>query len=133
VRPEQAYKTLDKGYTFRAVGVAPFGQHGKEQGKGDPLIYHAQHEDVDVRPPELPVGAIDCQLHLVAFGQKREHQLCHQIRVERETGHETLDAPEGGIGGSGMVEGIGQLVEGNGTHLAERAYEKRDQLYPCQI
>jgi len=130
---EQVHKALDKCNALLAIGVSPFGQHAKEQRKGHALVNYTEHEDVDVRLPELPVGAVDGQFDLVAFGQQGEDEPGHQVAVQGETGHETLDTPERGIRSRGVVEGIGQLVEGHGAYLAKRANEKRDQLYPCQV
>jgi len=40
MRAEQADEALDKRDALRAVGVAPFGRHGKEQRKGRSPVYH---------------------------------------------------------------------------------------------
>jgi hypothetical protein len=64
---EEPYKTFDQVYSFLAVGVPPLVEHGKEQWKHHPLIDRPQHEDIDVRFPELPIGAVDGQLYLITL------------------------------------------------------------------
>jgi hypothetical protein len=61
---------------------------------GDPIIDHAQHENIDVEAPELPIGAVDGQPEVFPLGQQVENQQGKRIRIQDKRGYEALDAPQ---------------------------------------
>ena len=81
VRSEKTDEPLHDFPSFHPVGISPFWEKTENQRKGNPFVCHAQHEDIDVEVPELPVGTVHAQHKFRLYGQQRENQAGDNVEV----------------------------------------------------
>ena len=111
VRAEKADVALQQGDSLLRVGVPSLGQHGEHQRIGDPFMGDGQHEDVDDRLPELPVGAVNGQRSAPRARQEPVKEAGDEVLAEVKFRKEPLDSPQTRLCFRRRVETVGQQAE----------------------
>ena len=133
VRSEKSDEPLHDYLTFLLIGIPPFGKKVENQRKGNPFVCHAQHKDIDVGLPELPVGAVHAQHQFSLDRKQRENHAGDDVEVKNILGEESLKPSEVGIPVNGCRHRAGQFMETDHLHDTQRVKEKRHELYARQI
>src|SRR5256714_13649192 len=86
--PEQAPELIEQGAPLGSRGAAFLFKDRPQHGEGRATISDAQHEDVQGRLSEIPVGAIQCQHkrrgHAQQLEDKRRHAPIRQFKEAEE-------------------------------------------------
>lgn len=102
-----------------APGIAALGglgQNAPGDGQSDSIENGADHQDVDVGPAELPVGAVHGQHPTVGrLRGEGEHQCSDTSCRKRTGGEESLETPVNRPGLCGSVGVLGEPHERNGA------------------
>lgn len=69
---EKINEPLHKEFALLPIGVAPFRKKFEKQRERNSSVSYAEHEDVDVRFPEFPVGTIHGKRDFVSCWQEAE-------------------------------------------------------------
>ena len=132
-RSEKTDKTFHNLLAFFPVGVATFREKTEYQREGNPFIGDAQHKNVDIELPELPVGAIHAEHKTGLDGKQRENHTGYDVKVKNILGKESLEPSEVGILVDSRRHRIGQFVEADSLHHTECMEQQRHKFYACQI
>lgn len=133
VLSEKADEALHDFLSLLPVGIATFREEVENQREGNPLVCHAQHQYVDVKLPELPVGTVHAQHEFCLDRKQRENHAGDNIEVKNILGEESLKPSEIGVLVYGCRHRIGKFVETDCLHHTQRVKEHRHKLYACQI
>lgn len=130
---EQSDKAFNDSLAFLPVGVPFLGQKTEHQWEGNPLVSHAEYEDVDVEIPKLPVCAVHAQHQSGLDGKQREYHPCHKVKVEGVLGYEPLDASKVGIPFNRGRHCRRKFMEAYGLHHTQGMEHESHKLYAGQI
>lgn len=130
---EKFDEPLHQGFPFLPVGIATFVQKFEQQRKCDTLIANAEHEDVYVGFPELPVGPVHSENHVLADRKKAENHFGYQVEVEGILGKESLEPAHVGVAFHGCGHRSRKFVKADGLDHTEGMDDKCHQLYAGEI
>ena len=133
VRSKKEDEPLHDFLSLFPIGISPFGEQAENQRKGNPFVCYAQHKDIDVEVPELPVGAVHAQHKPRLDWEQSENHTCDNIKVKNILGEESLKPSEIGILFDRCRHGVRQLMEADSLYDAERMEKIRHELYTRQI
>lgn len=132
-RSEKTDKTFHNLLAFLPVGVATFREKTEYQREGNPFIGDAQHKNVDIELPELPVGAIHAECKTGLDGKQRENHTGYDVKVKNIPGKESLEPSEVGVLVDSRRHRISQFVKADSLHHTECIEQQRHKFYACQI
>lgn len=132
-RSEKTDKTFHNLLAFFPVGVATFREKTEYQREGNPFIGDAQHKNVDIELPELPVGAIHAEYKTALDGKQRENHTGYDVKVKNILGKESLEPSEVGVLVDSRRHRISQFVKADSLHHTECMEQQRHKFYACQI
>lgn len=130
---ENVDKPLYDGFTFHPIGVSQFVQKPEQQRESNPSVGYPQHEDVDIRLSEFPVGTVHGKDYLLSDREEAENHPCYKVKIESVSRKEALKPANVGIPFHGCRHGCGQLVETDSLDNAKGVDFVCHQLYACQI
>lgn len=130
---EQPDETFNDCLALFPIGVPFLGQEAEHQRECNPLVCHAEHEDVDVEIPELPVCAVHAQHQPRLDGKQREYHPCHKVKVEGVLGYESLDAAKVGFPFNGSRHCRRKFMEAYGLHHTQGMEHESHKLYAGKI
>ena len=130
---EQPDEPFNDSLAFFPIGVPFFGQEAEHQRECNPLVCHAEHEDVDVEIPELPVCTVHAQHQPGLDGKQREYHPCHKVKVKGVLGYKSLDATKVGLSFDRSRHCCRKFMEAYGLHHTQGMEHESHDLYACQI
>ncbi len=109
-----------------------FGRRLNIKGKQS-FIGYAQHKDVYIELPELPVGRSMLSTRPVLTGSSEKNHTGYDVKVKYILGKESLEPSEVGILVYSRRHRINQFVEADSLHHTECMEQQRHEFYACQI
>ena len=128
---EQPDKAFHNSLAFLLIGIPFLRQKAEHQWEGNPLVSHAEHEDVDVEIPEFPVCAVHAQHQSGLDGKQREYYPCHKVKVEGILSHESLDAAKVGLPFDRSRHCRRKFMEAYGLYHTQGMKHESHELYAC--
>lgn len=133
-RAKHLEEALHQGDALWSIGVARLVQHRPEHGQGDAPVGDAEHQNVEVRLAEPPMGTVHRQPPGAVADPNEAHQQPRQGGlIERESAKETLQALVVELDLGRAAEASGQLGQVDAAHLEQGQKELREKPDPGAV
>lgn len=101
--------------------------------KRDPLVGDPDHQDIDWRLSEVPLGAINTDDIVGLLGQKPKQKTPEDLEIKLKIGHKSLDSPIVGGRLDCRLQGQSEFGEVGRGQLQKGGRESGDKLQPSLV
>lgn len=128
-KPHEAFHNL---LPLLLIGVASLGHQLEYQRECNSRCSYAEHEDVDVEFPELPVGPVHVENHVNLYRTERKNHSGYYVEIKGIPGKEPLQTSEIGVLLNGSELCRCQFIKTDSLHH-NQCVEERHEFYPRLI